>query len=83
LAYDIAGRRKGLHYLTYFRVDPEKLTGLNRACRLNDRILRHLFIEQPVTLFDAMVAALTGEGQTKEAEDEETAATAGEEAVKS
>jgi small subunit ribosomal protein S6 len=63
LAYDIAGRRKGLHYLAYFRMDPEKVTGLNRACRLNDRILRHLLIQQPQTLFDAMVAALTGEAQ--------------------
>lgn len=70
LAYEISGRRKGLHYLTYFRMDPMKLTGLNRACRLNDRVLRHMFIQQPSTLFDAMVAALTGEPQ---AESEEAA----------
>jgi small subunit ribosomal protein S6 len=65
LAYDIAGRRKGLHYLTYFRMNPEKMTGLNRACRLSDRVLRHMFIQQPSTLFDAMVAALTGEPQAE------------------
>jgi small subunit ribosomal protein S6 len=63
LAYEIAGRRKGLHYLAYFRLEPDKITGLNRSCRLNDRILRHMFIQQPPTLFDAMVSALTGEAQ--------------------
>ncbi|MFQ5734788.1 MAG: 30S ribosomal protein S6 [Planctomycetaceae bacterium] len=70
LAYEIAGRRKGLHYLAFFRMDPANLTALNRACRLSDKILRQMFIRQPVTLFDAMVAALSGETD----EDEESAA---------
>lgn len=61
LAYPINGHRKGLHYLAYFRMPGTGLKDLNRACRLNDTILRHIVINQPQTLFDAMVAALSGE----------------------
>ncbi|GAB4153436.1 MAG: hypothetical protein Tsb009_29860 [Planctomycetaceae bacterium] len=60
LAYEIEGRKKGLHYLTYFRIDPEAIKPLTRACKLSDIVIRHLFIKQPQSLFDAMVAALTG-----------------------
>lgn len=63
LAYEISGRRKGLHFLTFFRMDPSGIDALNRSCRLNDKILRHLVIQQHPTLFDAMVAALTGDDQ--------------------
>ncbi|MFH1264867.1 MAG: 30S ribosomal protein S6, partial [Planctomycetota bacterium] len=42
LAYSIKGRRKGTYWLTYFRIDGEKLTDLNRQCRLRDNILRVL-----------------------------------------
>ena len=58
LAYEIKGRRKGLHFLTYFKMEPDQLKALNRACKLNERILRHMFIQQPPVLFDAMVTAL-------------------------
>ena len=61
LAYMIEGQRKGLHYLTYFRMEGMKLKDVNRACRLNDNILRHLVIKQPRSLFDAMVQALNPE----------------------
>ncbi len=61
LAYPIAGQRKGLHYLAYFKMPGGGLRDLNRACKLNELILRHLVINQPQTLFDAMVAALSGE----------------------
>lgn len=69
LAYEIAGRRKGLHYLTYFRMDPSAVTTLNRSVSLTDKILRHLVIQQPQTLFDAMVAALGGDGEEEAAEE--------------
>ncbi len=61
LAYMIEGQRKGLHYLAYFRMEGTKLKDVNRACRLNDNILRHLVIKQPQPLFDAMVKALNPE----------------------
>lgn len=64
LAYEIEGRRKGVHYLTYFRMDPARMKELNRACKLSEDIVRNMTIKQPRVLFDQMVAALTGE--TKE-----------------
>jgi len=83
LAFDIEGRRKGLHYLTYFRMDAEQVETLDRACRLNDNILRHLVIQQHPTLFEAMVEALTGQQhaveQDEEAADDDGAGSGGDE----
>ena len=61
LAYMIEKQRKALHYLTYFRMEGTKLNDVNRACRLNENILRHLVIKQPRSLFDAMVQKLNPE----------------------
>jgi small subunit ribosomal protein S6 len=58
LAYEIKGRRKGLHYLVMFHLDTSKMDELNRVCRLNEKILRTLFITHPQILFDATVAAI-------------------------
>lgn len=74
LAYEIAGRRKGLHYLTYFKMDADSITTLNRSVSLTDKILRHLVIQQPPTLFDAMVAALSGADQADDEDDAEASA---------
>lgn len=59
LAYPINGRRKGLHYLTYFKMAPAGQKELDRACKLNDLIMRKLIIRHPENLFNAMVQALT------------------------
>lgn len=71
LAYPIEGHRKGVHYLAYFTMEGSGLKDLNRACQLNDVVLRHMVIKQPLVLFDAMVAALRGDveepSDTKEA----------------
>ncbi len=60
LAYPIEGNRKGLHYLTYFRLESTRMPEITLACKLNDSILRHMVIKHPTVLFDAMVSALTG-----------------------
>ena len=67
LAYSILGQRKGLHYLAYFRMPGPGLKDLTRACKLNDLVLRHLIINQPQVLFDAMVSALSGEWTVQQA----------------
>ncbi len=59
LAYPINGRRKGLHYLTYFKMPTSGMKDLDRACRLNDTIMRKLVIRHDEPLFDAMVQAIT------------------------
>src|SRR5687768_1058479 len=66
LAYEIKGRRKGLHYLVMFELETSKMPELNRACRLNEKILRTLFISHPKVLYDASVAALTPEAEHAE-----------------
>ncbi len=58
LAYEIEGHMKGLHYLVYFKMPGKGMDTVTRACHLSDIIIRQLVINQPQTLFDAMVAAI-------------------------
>lgn len=75
LAYEIAGRRKGLHYLTYFKADSSVIDELNRVVRINELVLRHLVIEHPDVLFDAMSGALAQHADGSAEEPEAAAAT--------
>jgi small subunit ribosomal protein S6 len=59
LAYTIEGHRKGLHYVVLFRMSGDRMPEINRACKLNELILRQLIIKHPQALFDLNVAALT------------------------
>lgn len=59
LAYEIEGRRKGLHYLIYFRMPGSGVDSINRSVRLSDRVVRHLVIKHSQSYFDASVAAIT------------------------
>ena len=61
LAYPIKGHRKGAYWLTYFRMDGNKMAKFNRACQLNDMILRHLAIKLDPRLVEPMVAVAKGE----------------------
>jgi small subunit ribosomal protein S6 len=58
LAYAIEGHRKGLHYLAYFAMDGSKVPELDRLCKLNETIIRHLVIEHEARLFEALVENL-------------------------
>ena len=78
LAYPVDGHRKGVHFLTFFKMGGGGVTELNRACRLSGVVLRHLVIKHPPSLFDAMVDALQGHESTGE----ETEEAAAEEATK-
>ncbi len=60
LAYSVDGHRKGTHYLSYFRMNGEALKDVERACKLNDLIVRHMILKHEQSLFDASVAALEG-----------------------
>ena len=60
LAYPIEGHGKGLYYLTFFRMDGDGVAQIVRSCKLSDVVLRHLIINHPPVLFDAMVNALSG-----------------------
>ncbi len=56
LAYAIKGQRKGAYWLTYFRLDGEKLVELQRQCQITDDILRVLFLKVNPRIVDALVA---------------------------
>ncbi|CAK8996065.1 50S ribosomal protein L9 [Durusdinium trenchii] len=58
LAYEVDGHRKGLHYLTYFKMDGSRVGELARICKLSDIVLRHLIIQHPPRLFQLMTEAL-------------------------
>lgn len=66
LAYQINGQRKGTYWLTYFRIDSQKLIELNRKFQINDDVLRHLFVKIEPRLVDAMVEHAKTGGVKKE-----------------
>jgi small subunit ribosomal protein S6 len=70
LAYPIEGHRKGTYWLTYFRIDSEKLVTFNRECQLNGDILRHLTLKVEPRLVDVLVAHARGERLPSETEEE-------------
>lgn len=55
LAYPINGHRKGTYWLTYFRLQTDKLTGINRQFQLNDSILRNLVLAVDERLVEPLV----------------------------
>lgn len=61
LAYPIAGHRKGAYWLTYFRMPAERVTQFDRACRLNENVLRNLTLQVDYRLVDTLVAHARGE----------------------
>ncbi|MCE5328199.1 MAG: 30S ribosomal protein S6 [Planctomycetaceae bacterium] len=63
LAFEIKGRKRGLYILTYFKVDPLKVTEIEHDCQLSEEILRALI--------------LTGDDLTPEQINAETPATGG------
>jgi small subunit ribosomal protein S6 len=74
LAYPINGQRKGTYWLTYFRLESDRVTEFNRACQLNDNILRNLTLKVDPRLVDALVSHAQGTATAAAAEAEKAAA---------
>ena len=60
LAFPVDGHRKGTYWLTYFRMDSNKLSTFNRECQLNEAILRNLTLKVDPRLVDALVGHALG-----------------------
>jgi small subunit ribosomal protein S6 len=58
LAYEVAGRKRGLYVLTYFKADPARIAEIEHDCQLDERILRSLIIRHE-SLSDETINALT------------------------
>lgn len=56
LAFPIKGHQKGTYWLAYFKLDTLKLKELNRACQLNESLLRFLVTRVDPRLINALVA---------------------------
>lgn len=56
MAYAIKGQKKGVYWLTYFRLDGTKLAELQRQCQITDDVLRVLFLNVNPRIVDALVA---------------------------
>lgn len=76
LAYEVAGHRKGLHYLVYFRMAGDAVQELGRLCRLSDYIVRHIVIRHDPTMFEAMVNAVDPGSSSEEDATEEAGGSA-------
>ncbi len=76
LAYEIEGKRRGVHYLIYFKMPGAGVTEITRRCKLSELVMRHLVIRHEQTLFDAMVQALNVGGESDGEGSESTAAEA-------
>jgi small subunit ribosomal protein S6 len=74
LAYPIKRHRKGAYWLTYFRMEPDGLSGLNRQSQINDLVLRHLFLKIDPRIVDAMLSHV----QTEEKPAQEAKQSAGD-----
>jgi small subunit ribosomal protein S6 len=65
LAYPINGQRKGTYWLTYFRLESARLAEFNRACQLNDNILRNLTLKVDPRLVATLVDHALGKGSAE------------------
>lgn len=69
LAYPIKNHRRGAYWLTYFRMDTDKLAELNRQFQLNGNVIRFLIQNLDPRLEEALVDhALNGPKREEEAE---------------
>jgi small subunit ribosomal protein S6 len=61
LAYPINGHKKGVYWLTYFKMPGAGVTPLERQCEINDDIIRKLILKVDPRIADALVQhALAG-----------------------
>lgn len=42
LAYDVRGNKRGVYFLSFFKVKTQALAGIERDCRLSEKLLRSL-----------------------------------------
>src|SRR3954470_1971019 len=75
LAYPIGSPKKGAFWLSYFRLDSQKLTELNRELRINETVVRSLTLKVEPRLVEALVEHAKG-GQRARPASEAAPATA-------
>ncbi len=74
LAYPINGNRKGTYWLTYLKLDTQRVGEFNREAQLNNAIIRHMLVKIDPRLVDTLVAHARGELTEEEGEGDEASA---------
>ncbi len=64
LAYPVEGHKKGLYYLTYFKIEGKKLVDIEQDVALNETILRSMVLRIDPKLVDTMLAIARDEHAT-------------------
>jgi small subunit ribosomal protein S6 len=64
LAYPVDGHKKGLYYLTYFKIEGKKLLDIEQDVALNETILRSMVLRIDPKLVDTMLAIARDEHAT-------------------
>jgi len=59
LAYEVAGNKRGVYFLTYFNAEPTAMADLERNCNLSEEILRFMFVRAE-TIPAEMIEAADG-----------------------
>jgi len=78
LAYPINGHKKGVYWLTYFRMPGGNVATLERQAEINDLVIRKLILRVDPRLADALVQhALAGDAGARRSPGPTTAAPAG------
>jgi len=78
LAYPIAGHKKGVYWLTYFRMPGGNVATLERQAEINDLVIRKLILRVDPRLADALVQhALAGDAGARRSPGPTPAAPAG------
>lgn len=66
LAYPIKGHKKGVYWLTYFRMEGPNIAALERQCEITDDIIRKLVLRVDPRIADALVQhALSGDAAAR------------------
>ncbi len=56
LAYPIDGQRKGIYWLSYFKLDSRHVATIERECQLSESVLRCLVLKVDSRIVDALVS---------------------------
>jgi small subunit ribosomal protein S6 len=64
LSYPVNGHKKGLYYLTYFKIEGRKLVDIEQDVKLNETILRSMVLRIEPKLVDTMLAIARDEHAT-------------------
>ena len=71
LAYEIRKRQQGDYTFFYFQADPDKIGAVDRACRLDEEVLRHLILQTDLPPQPEAAAEENEEAESDGAEEEE------------